>query len=97
VTEESTVIEDTLLDKTKVLIYPNPFSRNLTISLDGYANKEVRIRIFNAFGQLYIDKIYHVENSIQEEFNFETFDDGLYIINISTSNTMSSYKVIKTH
>lgn len=75
-----------------VKVFPIPANNNLNISLDNSENADVKIIIFNSFGQEVM--------SVNGTENFFTLDiaqlnAGIYTVEVKCENTLSKTKVIK--
>lgn len=74
-------------NELNVRLYPNPFRSQLIIESD----QSAQVRIINSIGSL----IY--EGSVKEEttLSTEAWSTGLYLIELSTENSIRTYRVIK--
>lgn len=76
-----------------VKIYPNPTTNFIHIELDNSIHfKEVFYKVYNATGQLLIEK--KLDN-FQEKVNMQHFSSGIYFVQILTENGLITKKVIK--
>lgn len=70
-------------------VYPNPTNGNVNINLEGIENPSVKV--FNAFGQLIIEKNMIDGNSYQLELNAA----GIYVIKVVSEGKEAVYRVVK--
>lgn len=81
------------IEETKIKLYPNPVSNQLTIEVDDLENFTIReVEIFDAQGRLVNQ---HLLKSNRTELNFESFPKGIYIFKFSTPNGIETKKIIK--
>lgn len=78
----NTVLND---NKETVVIYPNPTSATVYISLD----KLCGVDIFNDLGK----KIFSVKGNVSE-INLKNFEKGIYLIRATTQNSVVTRKII---
>ena len=79
--------------QTKVAIYPNPSTG--VVSLEYNDIPVVKIEVVNALGQ--VVKSIDIDSSKSETFkniDLSGYAKGLYLINVSTRETSSAYKVV---
>jgi Secretion system C-terminal sorting domain len=82
-------------DNAGVLAYPNPFMNELRVTLPhSWQNKEAKIELFNANGQLVKAKSI-VLTSQTETINTNDLGRGFYVIRITSDTEKVQYKVIK--
>lgn len=78
------------------LIYPNPTSGNVIISLGSEIKEKVEIRVYNALGQLQISEtVKKSGENFTHELDCKNFAHGIYFINIYTGKQILSQKLIK--
>ncbi|MCR9253036.1 MAG: peroxidase family protein [bacterium] len=58
-------------------IYPNPVSRNMTVTVGSYSPLEVQMQFYNLDGKMFIDEFLTLERG-NNEFNFEITKWNLY-------------------
>ncbi|MEQ8517596.1 MAG: T9SS type A sorting domain-containing protein [Cytophagales bacterium] len=79
-----------ILQQSKPIIYPNPFSNSLTLS-GLYNMKKLQIMDMNG-REVLSEEI----NSVQKELNMSGFDKGMYILTlISNDGTFTREKIVK--
>ena len=77
-----------------VNIYPNPFSNQFTVDYSLIATSEVKISIYNTFGQLislFEEESAKMAGNHRAEFDASDFETGVYFLRIETSD----YTVLK--
>jgi hypothetical protein len=74
-----------------LLIFPNPFSSNLTI-IKPIDSDEIKIFIFNSVGQLIDDKIIYDNKT---EINLNSLPNGFYFIRLKLKGEEKSIKLLK--
>jgi len=79
--------------KTKVAIYPNPSTSSINVVYNDIPVSQ--IDVVNVLGQVVKSvKLNPSKSEISESIDLSGNANGLYIINVSTNETSSSYKVI---
>ncbi|MFZ4415024.1 MAG: T9SS type A sorting domain-containing protein, partial [Bacteroidales bacterium] len=77
-------------------VYPNPFSKELTIE---YSTKEnAKLYIYNALGQLITPIASDTSSNTEKQricLNLAGFEKGIYFIQLKTANATSYRKLIK--
>ena len=90
-----TVSNNVEQDESFVRVYPNPFNNTLNISFNGIANTNAEFVITDIIGKVvFAGKITNTAqtNSYSE---FESLKPGVYFINISTGQSISTKKIVK--
>jgi hypothetical protein len=72
------------------MVYPNPFSNKLNIIIP-YDQELYHIAIFSSAGNKVLEKITS-ENTV---FDTQSLASGVYVVQINTKTTNSTFKVIK--
>jgi hypothetical protein len=87
--ESSASIEETLLNTANVLVYPNPFLDQLTVSSETELQK---IELYRANGLLLF-----VKDISDKTFSIETSElkNGIYFLQITTSKGKEIVKILK--
>jgi len=78
------------IDNTGVNVYPNPIRNDLNIEFTDKSSRT--IKVYDLLGKVLIEKI---SNSKNEIIDMSMLEDGIYIINIQTGESIDSYKMIK--
>ncbi len=76
--------------------YPNPFNPSTTIQYSVEHNEDIQISIFNIQGQL-VSSVFSGKQSIglhEVSWNAEGFSSGVYIVQLVTSSSVSSLKIL---
>ncbi|PLX12735.1 MAG: hypothetical protein C0598_05505, partial [Marinilabiliales bacterium] len=75
------------MEKTDLIVYPNPAKNQVTIKLDGVPNGLVDLQLMDSKGKLVIyENHYLTSNSLKSTLNLSTLNNGLYIIVIRSKN-----------
>ncbi|MDO8999085.1 MAG: T9SS type A sorting domain-containing protein [Bacteroidota bacterium] len=77
-----------------LLVFPNPSSDYINIKLDNSANKDVSVSLTNLLGQEVKKEFLGKENSINSKLNVTGLPKGIYIMNLSIGNTISTKKIV---
>ncbi|MBL4625772.1 MAG: T9SS type A sorting domain-containing protein, partial [Flavobacteriales bacterium] len=80
--------------------YPNPFSDKITLEIVGFSNQKINIRIEDVVGRTVMTRELALNannqiKSISLDFNNLNLINGLYVIQVSSSDYLSSFKVLK--
>ncbi|MBN2730576.1 MAG: leucine-rich repeat protein [Bacteroidales bacterium] len=78
----------------KLLIYPNPTSGSLEISIEEWQENNYNIEVYNSIGQLKLATIISKEEKVSK-IDLSTFTNGLYLIKVSSKNQNYQKKIIK--
>ena len=77
-------------------LFPNPTMDVFYFNGNWKNNQDVRIEIFDLFGQKIIEKKFENISSINETFNVENFPTGVYFVKFySEKEEIQSFKIIK--
>jgi beta-mannanase len=77
--------------QNKISIYPNPAANQLTVNIPSIISEKVSVEIIDVSGNIKIsNKISAGENNIDTS----KLSDGIYIVAISSGNTITSQKLI---
>ncbi|MEJ1224117.1 thrombospondin type 3 repeat-containing protein [Sediminicola sp. 1XM1-17] len=87
--------EQRVILSDEVLIYPNPIANgSLTIQLGREIQDSVDVRLFTMTGNSVFTKSFTPNNeSIQ--FNVDRLAKGIYLLNITMNNKLTTYKIIR--
>jgi len=87
--------EEIILLNPEVYIYPNPIETDeLTIQLEGGLETELAVSVFAMRGSRVSSNLYEVDNN-QIRIDMTGLAKGLYLVNVSTANTLTTYKIIR--
>lgn len=90
-----TVYEETFAVNPEVAIYPNPIEGDeLIINLEGGVETELVVSLFAMRGTRVSSKLYEIIDN-QVRVHVSGLAKGVYILNVSTFNKTTSYKVIR--
>lgn len=73
----------------KVDFFPNPVQDELNIQLDGIRGE--RIELYNVFGQRLLNLPF---NDVQTQLNLSDYADGIYLVNVYTTEGLVSKKIL---
>ncbi len=95
-TNEVIVIENSGLDQENISsqlnIYPNPTEKTVMVTLVGN-DKIESIQVFDALGRSVLN--YNALKENKQSINLESFDTGVYILELKTQNKTLTRRVIK--
>ncbi len=80
-------------DPILVNIYPNPTTQVVTLDFTTQLEENAIVEIYNMIGQLMFRKSDVAGDNLI--LNFEDFENGIYVIQVQTSGSQNSWKVIK--
>lgn len=84
-----------LLTDNSISIYPNPATESLTLKLNTSNINTIEVRISNLLGQLvFSQQLTFNQQDATEVINLDKMDNGLYIIQIRTGESVLSRKII---
>jgi hypothetical protein len=88
-------IKDISSEKLEVVVYPNPAKNNATIELNLVKSETVTVNVLSIMGQVvYTQTFTNVPSGKQTiSLNSENWSNGIYNVNISTSNGSISRKL----
>lgn len=89
--EQEQAIEKKLAERT-ILIYPNPTRGLINISIAETGNDAVRVIVFNAQGQLVVDKLLEGNSGV---VNLSKQPPGIYFMRIIIDGMSAEWKVVK--
>lgn len=87
-----TSIEDNSLLR-KMSVFPNPSEKSINISIKGYQDTKLKVRIIDLSGTVY--KSQDVSFTEQFKLDIDDLPSGLYILEINSKNDKAAWKVIK--
>ncbi|MFI5221569.1 MAG: T9SS type A sorting domain-containing protein [Bacteroidia bacterium] len=81
---------------TEMIPQPNPFSSNLTVSINAATSENVRLKFTDITGRLIIEQstALHPGENILELNNLDVLKDGMYFLTIQTGDQIVTKKVI---
>jgi len=84
-----------VVENSNIRVYPNPFVEVTNIEIDLADAQEVSVEVFNAIGQRVTQRNYgQLSGKNTLPFNAQNFENGMYFINITIDNTLTTKKVI---
>ncbi|SMC46904.1 thrombospondin type 3 repeat-containing protein [Cellulophaga tyrosinoxydans] len=89
------IYEENIILGTEVYIYPNPIvGGELTIFLGANSPEKALITLYSINGTKQFSKKYTVNNN-KILFNVDNLSQGIYLLNVKSGETLSSYKIIR--
>ena len=76
-------------------LYPNPAANVLHIEFTNSATESYRVEVFNSLGSMVLSKNKEDGNNLKETLDVSNLPKGLYVVNITTGDRVSTYKLIK--
>jgi PKD repeat protein/murein tripeptide amidase MpaA len=81
---------------TPVRVMPNPTTGKFTITVNGTYTSVINIRITDILGNVIINrKVNEQASSLSQDFDLSEFPRGVYLIVISTDNSIQTRRIIK--
>lgn len=93
--QSSPVSTNELKENQNISAYPVPFTNELTIRLDHFAEQNATVSIYSMNGRLVKTFTYPVHGTNVVLNNLENLPKGIYLFRISEGRTYQSIKVIK--
>ncbi|MCK4465900.1 MAG: T9SS type A sorting domain-containing protein [Bacteroidales bacterium] len=79
-----------------ILIYPNPCNEEFCVAFKSLRDEEIMIKILSLSGKTLFQKKCYIEKGYQQIYiNMKEFKAGIYILNIRTSYSSYTGKIIK--
>ena len=91
---ESCRLGNEIIDKLK--IYPNPAANQINILITGETGNAM-ILILNMNGEIVFETQVWMENDLTLNLNTETFSNGIYLIEVTTSYNKLNQKLVISH
>jgi YHYH protein/Secretion system C-terminal sorting domain len=88
----STATKDNILERMQVNVYPNPASELVAIQIEGTAQENFEVKLFDILGKL-IDKTLLMQGSTIAHFDLKKVYNGNYTITISNKSNSISKKL----
>jgi len=88
---------ETILLNDEIFIYPNPIDNGIMTVVIGKQDegaKEAKLALFTSSGAEVFQKSFTVTDG-KIEFNVDGMPSGIYLLNITTDNTLTNYKIIR--
>lgn len=79
-----------------ISIFPNPNDGNFTVSISDFGDSSpIQAEVFNAFGQVVHREAFESHSTeIQQKFNLEHFEKGIYFISIKSGDKLSRKRFV---
>ncbi|WP_082063743.1 T9SS type A sorting domain-containing protein [Draconibacterium sediminis] len=88
----------TLLSPGEILVYPNPFTDNVTVKISAVQQEsQIQIDVYNAVGQkIYVTQEQGVIGTYSHEINLSRYGNGMFLVKVSQNGqTVLTKKLIK--
>lgn len=83
-----------LINNTNLSIYPNPVADRLTVLINGYAPKDITLKITDITGRLISEETSELNNN-NITINTSSLSAGIYLLEILQGNRIQTTKFIK--
>lgn len=94
INEDTTTGIETFSEAENFLIYPNPFSDEISISFGTALEKDVDVTLFDVSGRVVV-KYENMDFSINKKIDLSDLVKGMYVINVKSDNKSITRKIIK--
>ena len=89
------IYKETIIIHNQPLVYPNPVENNiLFINLDDLNLNQVLVEMYDLGGKIVFSKTFQ-EITHQLKVDLSNIPSGFFILNITTSDKLFNYKIIK--
>ncbi|ACU04851.1 T9SS type A sorting domain-containing protein [Pedobacter heparinus] len=84
-------------DKKNISIYPNPFTKNITLKSVGRAFEDIRVRLYTSWGTPVLNHSYHLLSDQEEiKLDLQQLKSGIYLIQVlNNTGTIITKRIIK--
>jgi hypothetical protein len=80
----------------EALVYPNPASYNVTLSVTLPEKETLTVNVYSISGQLlYTENMGKQQGAIVKQIDFSNFTNGMYLLQVNTDTKTVSKKIIK--
>jgi hypothetical protein len=92
---------ETIIPDTQIDVFPNPFEKELMLSLYLHQDEAVEIELYNALGQLVskseieLSEGQHKIDLFKSNFVSQKLAEGVYTLKISVNGTENQFKIVK--
>lgn len=91
--EAVTALEDELITKNNISIYPNPTNGKFSIQFSTFPDSDFKIEILNQLGEIVFDKSHNFndlkDNTLSVFLDSNTLKSGLYFVNVSNERYLN--------
>lgn len=87
-------VDDDVVGKNSVTVFPNPFNTTLYVCLKNFSSSIAHIKIYDSGGKLLLQRKSAISNELFWELNTQAFPPGIYFIKIQTDNGVKFVKKI---
>ncbi|MBK0404062.1 T9SS type A sorting domain-containing protein [Adhaeribacter sp. BT258] len=89
-------VKNDMLEETLVKVYPNPFTDNVTVTLDAKPVKNLNISVQNLLGQtLQEEKFKNVNASFRKTILLQNLPAGIYLLHLQADGKLMTRKIVK--
>lgn len=82
-------------DERNILVYPNPSSGVVHVSVTGFEGRKTELRVLNVIGTVvYRETITELDNRFTRTLDLSRFASGLYYVKIDADNTSVMRKLV---
>jgi PKD repeat protein len=81
--------------RNDIFVYPNPSSGKFTFYYEMFNIEDVNVKLVDISGHLILENNYSQASEIYENIDISAYNDGLYLLILTTPTTKNSFKVYK--
>lgn len=90
-------IEQNLISKIKTVVYPNPFTRSITIQINDTEQSKGLVEVYTLSGQQILKQNIKINPGMNnKKINLEAMPAGIYFIKVSSNSGVCTQKLVKT-
>ena len=89
-----TSIQETIIEKVKIKVFPNPLTEIMTIQFDSPVDEEIIIDVIDSQGKTFKSDI--IESTVtNKQVNLQDIPAGIYYLRLMKGKLINVYKVVK--
>jgi len=89
-----TSIKETIIEKVKIKVFPNPLTEIMTIQFDTPVDEEIIIDVIDSQGKTFKSDI--IESTLtNKQVNLQDIPAGIYYLRLMKGKLINVYKVVK--
>lgn len=89
-----TSIQETIIEKVKIKVFPNPLTEIMTIQFDTPVDEEIIIDVIDSQGKTFKSDI--IESTVtNKQVNLQDIPAGIYYLRLMKGKLINVYKVVK--
>ncbi|MCD4791630.1 MAG: T9SS type A sorting domain-containing protein [Bacteroidales bacterium] len=93
--QTSTNIDEFCIEKSSILLYPNPAKQTVTIEIKIFGDEKCNCTITDISGKQYFLEQFDINNKyFKKEINLSTFPAGIYFVSFRSNNLFETKKLI---